>query len=162
MRQSPKEILDTLLGYLGFAFEIKEIESERGLILQVYTAEKEKLIGRDGETLDDLQFLVNRISQAQDATAPKAYVDVEHYRDIRNDQIIQRVRKLAALVRETGQPFHLDPMNAYDRRLVHTALKDDPDVISTSPPDEARIKRITIQRRPGLQPQPRPSQPEAL
>lgn len=142
-----KEILDTMLGYLGFAFEIKEIESEGRVTLQVYTSEKEKLIGRDGETLDDLQFLLNRVLQARDASAPKVHVDVEHFREMRNDRLVQRVLRFAELVRENGRPFHLDPMNAYDRRLVHNALKDDPDVTTWSPPDDARVKRITIQRR---------------
>ena len=148
MSQTPKEILDTMLGHLGFGFEIKEIETEVGLLLQVYTSEKEKLIGNDGETLEDLQFLLNRILQAQDPEAPKVHVDVEHFRDMRNDSLVQKVRKFAELVRETGKPFHLDPMNAYDRRLVHNAFKDDPDLMTWSPPDDARIKRITIKRRP--------------
>ena len=147
MSQTPKEILDTMLGHLGFGFEIKEIESEAGLLLQVYTSEKEKLIGRDGETMEDLQFLLNRMLQGLNPEAPKVHVDVEHYRDMRNDRLVQKVRKLAELVRETGKPFHLDPMNAYDRRLVHNAFKDDPDLTTWSPPDEARVKRITIKRR---------------
>jgi spoIIIJ-associated protein len=148
MSQSSKEVLDTMLGHLGFAFEIEENPAETGLVLQVYTEEQEHLIGREGEVLDDLQFLLNRVVQAQDAEAPKVYVDVEHYREMCNDRLLQKVRRLVELVRETGKPFHLDPMNAYDRRLVHTALKDDPDVMSWSPPDNERIKRITLKLRP--------------
>ena len=136
-----------MLGHLGFGFEIKEIESEAGLLLQVYTSEKEKLIGPEGETLEDLQFLMNRLLQAQNPDAPKVHVDVEHFRDMRNDRLVQKVRKFAELVRETGKPFYLDPMNAYDRRLVHNAFKDDPDLTTWSPPDDARIKRIMIKKR---------------
>ena len=147
MSQTPKEILDTMLGHLGFGFEIKEIESGAGLLLQVYTSEKEKLIGDDGEVLEDLQFLLNRVLQAQDPDAPKVHLDVEHFRDMRNDRLIQSVRKFAELVRETGKPFYLDPMNAYDRRLVHTAFQADPDLTTWSPPDDARVKRIMIKRR---------------
>ena len=147
MSQTPKDILDTMLGYLGFAFEIKEIESGAGLTLQVYTSEKEKLIGQEGETLEDLQFLVNRVLQAQNPEAPKVHVDVEHFRDMRNDRLLEQVRKFAQMVRETGRPFHLDPLNAYDRRLVHNAFKEDPDVMTWSPPDDARLKRITIKKR---------------
>ena len=83
----------------------------------------------------------------QDATSPKVQVDVEHFREMRNDQLINRVRKCAELVRETGNPFHLDPMNAYDRRVVHNAFKDDPHVTTWSPSDDARIKRITLKPR---------------
>lgn len=147
MSKNPRETLDTMLGYLGFAFEIKEFECDGTLTLQVYTAEKDKLIGRDGETLEDLQFLLNRILQADDPNAPKVQVDVEHYREMRNDRLVQRVRKIAEMVRQTGKPFHLDPMNAYDRRLVHNAFKDDPEIATWSPPDDARIKRITLKKR---------------
>lgn len=147
MKQTPKEILDTMLGCLGFAFEIKEIESEHGLTLQVYTSEKDLLTGPGGQRIEDLQYLVNRVLQAQDATSPKVQVDVEHYRDMRNDALIARVRKLAETVRESGLPFHLEPMNSYDRRLVHHAFKDDPQVSTWSPADDARVKRITLKPR---------------
>ena len=147
MKQTPKEILDTMLGCLGFVCEIKEIEANSGLTLQVYTSEKESLIGNNGQTIDDLQYLVNRVLQAQDATSPKVQVDVEHFRDMRNDLLVSRVRKLAESVRETGMPFHLEPMNSYDRRLIHNAFKDDPQVMTWSPQDDARMKRITLKRR---------------
>jgi len=146
--QTPKEILDTMLGHLGFGFEIQESDTDYGVLLQIYTEEKDRLIGSNGETLEELQYLVNRVCQAQNPDAPKVYVDVEHYRTMRNDSLVQRVRKFAEMVRDTGKPFHLDPMNAYDRRLIHTAFKDDPDLMTWSPPDDARIKRITIKRRP--------------
>jgi len=150
MKQTPKEILDTMLGCLGFVFEIRETEAANGLTLQVYTPEKESLIGHNGETIDDMQYLLNRVLQAQDPTSPKVHVDVEHYRDMRNDLLVARVRKQAETVRETGQPVHLDPMNSYDRRLIHNAFKDDPQVMTWSPADDVRIKRITLKLRPSV------------
>ena len=72
-----------MLGCLGFVCEIKEVEANSGLTLQVYTSEKESLIGNNGQTIDDLQYLVNRVLQAQDATSPKVQVDVEHFRDMK-------------------------------------------------------------------------------
>ena len=143
----PREILDTMLGYLGFVAEIQEIQTENGCQLQVFTAESEVLIGRDGEVLEDLQFLVNRILQAQDRNAPKVQVDVAHWRAMRDDRLRGRIRQIADTVRVSGRPVKLEPMNSYDRRIVHNTLKDDPDVMSFSPSDDARIKRITIQRR---------------
>ena len=147
MKQTPKEILDTMLGCLGFVCEIQETEAENGLTLQVYTPEKESLIGHNGQTLDDLQYLLNRVLQAQDASSPKVQVDVEHYRNMRNDLLVARVRKFAESVRKTGMPFHLEPMNSYDRRLIHNAFKEDPQVTTWSPPDDARMKRIVLKKR---------------
>jgi spoIIIJ-associated protein len=144
----PKETLDSMLGLLGFVCEIKEFPHEDGsLTLQVYTAEKDRLIGRHGETLDDLQMLLNRLLQAKNRDSRKVQVDVEHWREMKDDQLVQKVKQLAEIVRKTGRPFQLEPMNAYERRIVHHAFQDDPDVATWSPPDDARIKRITLKKK---------------
>ncbi len=140
-----------MLGLLGFVCEIKEFPHEHGLTLMVYTAEKDRLIGRNGALLDDIQLLLNRILQAQDKHAAKVQVDIEHWREMRDDSLAHRVRQIAEIVRQTGRPYHLEPMNAYERRIVHHAFKDDPDIQSWSPPDDARIKRITLKRRAASQ-----------
>src|SRR5205823_2337168 len=78
---TPKDLLDTILGFLGFVVEIEESQNEAGnQVLQVYTEESRRLIGRDGETLEALQFLLNRLLQAKDKDAPKVVVDCEMYR----------------------------------------------------------------------------------
>ena len=66
---------------------------------------------------------------------------------MRDDKLRQRIRQIAETVRISGRPVKLEPMNSYDRRIVHNTLQDDPEVMTFSPNDEARIKRITIQRR---------------
>jgi spoIIIJ-associated protein len=136
-----------MLGHLGFVAEIQEFETEAGLQLQIFSAESDRLIGQDGSTLEDLQFLLNRILQSQNRNAPRVHVDVAHWRAMRDDQLRQRVRQIADTVRISGRPVKLEPMNSYDRRIVHNALKDDPEVMSFSPNDDARVKRITLQRR---------------
>jgi spoIIIJ-associated protein len=144
-----KELLDTMLGYLGFVVEIEETQSESGNpTLQIYTEEADRLIGREGETLDAVQFLLNRLVQAKDAAAPKWVVDCEMYRSMREDKIVHHVRQLAERVRLSGRPLQLEPMNSYERRIVHEAFKDDPEVATWSPSDSARIKQITLLRRP--------------
>jgi spoIIIJ-associated protein len=105
------------------------------------------LIGRDGETLEAIQFLVNRLIQAKDKQAQKVMVDCEHYRSMREDKIVQRVRELAERVRISGRSLQLEPMNSYERRIVHNAFKDDPEIGTWSPSDSARIKQITLLKR---------------
>jgi spoIIIJ-associated protein len=145
---TPKELLDTILGYLGFVLQIEEMQNEAGnLVLQIYTEESGRIIGRDGETLEAIQFLLNRLIQAKDKNAAKVIVDCEHYRSMREDRIVQRVRELAERVRITGRSLQLEPMNSYERRIVHNAFKDDPDVATWSPSDSARIKQITLLKR---------------
>ncbi len=65
---TPKELLDTILGYLGFVVQIEEMQNEAGnLVLQIYTEESGRIIGRDGETLEAIQFLLNRLIQTHRA-----------------------------------------------------------------------------------------------
>ncbi|MGI8891481.1 MAG: protein jag [Chthoniobacterales bacterium] len=148
-KANPQELLDTMLGYLGFVVEIEETKGEGGNpTLQIYTEESDRLIGREGETLDAVQFLLNRVLQAKDPEAPKWIVDCEMYRSMRQDKIVHQVRQLAERVRLSGRPLQLEPMNSYERRIVHEAFKDDPEVGTWSPSDSARIKQITLIRRP--------------
>ncbi len=65
---TPKELLDTILGYLGFVLQIEEMQNEAGnLVLQIYTEESGRIIGRDGETLEAIQFLcLQRRSRCRD------------------------------------------------------------------------------------------------
>ena len=147
MSLNPRETLDTMLGLLGFVCEIKEIPAEHGLILQVYTADKDRLIGRNGALLEDIQFLLNRVLQARDKGASRVQVDIEHWREMKDDSLAHRVRQIAEIVRKTGRSFQLEPMNAYERRIVHNAFKDDREIATWSPPDDARIKRITLRKR---------------
>ena len=150
---NPKEVLDEMLGLLDFVCDIKEFEHDHGLTLQVYCAEKDRLIGKNGATLDDIQLLLNRILQAKDKNAPRVQVDVEHWREMKDDSLAHKVRQLAEIVRKTGRSFQLEPMNAYERRIVHNAFKDDPEIATWSPPDDARIKRITLRKKPAASPQ---------
>ena len=145
---TPKDLLATMLGYLGFVVDIEETTNEGGnATLQIDTEESRRLIGRNGETLEAIQFLLNRLLQAKDKNAEKVIVDCEHYRSMREDRIVQRVRELAERVRITGRSLQLEPMNSYERRLVHNAFKDDPEVATWSPSDSARIKQITLLKR---------------
>jgi len=147
MNQTPREILDTLLGHLGFIGEIEEQVREGHLILQIRTNEPERLIGRRDETLESLQFLLNRILLAQNSTAPRVIVDVEHHRSMRDDAFLKRINLLAEAVRESGRPLMTEPLNSYDRRLVHNAYREDSELTTCSPAVDEKIKRITIKRR---------------
>lgn len=147
MPQSPREILDTILGHLGFFVEIEELEKEGHLILQIRTNDPASLIGRREERLESLQFLVNRILLAQDHEAPRVIVDVEHHRDMRDDAFLHRIHQLAQAVRAHGRPIETEPLNSYDRRLVHNAYRDDPELITESQQLESKVKRITIRQR---------------
>ncbi len=147
MNQTPKEVLDSILGHLGFFVEIEEQLHDGHLILQIRTNDAQRLIGRRDETLESLQFLVNRILLAQNNSAPRVVVDVEHHRSMRDDAFLQRIRQLADAVRTNGRLIETEPLNSYDRRLVHNAFRDDTELVSESQQIEAKLKRISIKKR---------------
>lgn len=148
MNQTPTEVLDTILGYLGFVVEIQEQQRDGHQVLQILTHEPERLIGRRDVVIDDLQYLVNRVLAAQEPPGPRVIVDVEHHRAMRDDALVEKVHHLAQAVRSTGRPIQTEPLNSYDRRIVHNAFKDDPEIATWSPQDDARVKRITLRVRP--------------
>jgi spoIIIJ-associated protein len=82
------------------------------------------LIGRHGQTLDALQELVRSAVQRQTASRCRVMVDMEDYRKRRRSQLADRAYSLAAKVRRTGQPESLEPMNSYERKIVHDAASE--------------------------------------
>lgn len=142
--EAARKILDTMLGHLGFPVTIEIQETEEGPCLQVLTSESQYLIGRNGERLDDLQYLVNRILRKHFPKAERVRVDCEHYRAIQEDKLAEEVNGLAERVKASGKPFKMRPLNAYYRRLVHNALVGHPEVESVSPQGSDRLKRITL------------------
>jgi len=154
MNATPVEILDTILGFLGFVAEVKEEKNDGNTTLQILTNETDRLIGKHEEVMDDLQYLVNRLLASQTPPRARVIVDVQHYRSMRDDALVAKVRQLANAVRASGQPMQTATLNSYDRRIVHNAFKDDPELTTWSPSDDARLKRITIRKRPVLRSDP--------
>lgn len=142
--ESASKILDTMLGHLGIPAEVELESAEEGPCLQIRTPESELLIGNDGDRLDDLQYLVNRILRKHVPKSPRVRVDCEHFRAMREDKLREEVLGVAERVKASGRSFEFRPLNAYYRRIVHNVLLEDPEVASHSPDGDARLKRITI------------------
>ena len=128
MPAQPKEILENILRKLEFPATVEEHKFGDDLTLDVKTDDAGRLIGRQGQTLADLQYIVNRMLFQQDQTAPKVMLDVGGYRSQARQALVQKARDAAEKVRRWGDAVELEPLNAFDRRIVHQALKDDPDI----------------------------------
>ncbi len=142
-----RQILENMLGYLGFFVTIEEDQNPEGPTLQILTEDSERLIGKRGEVLDDIQYLVNRLLMRRMPDAPRIRVDVEFYRSMREDKMLQRAQELAEGVRATGTPVALPPIIRVHRRLIHNAFVNDPQVASESEQGDGRFKRITLKKR---------------
>jgi spoIIIJ-associated protein len=146
MPASPKEITEKILGTLGFPATVEEQQLGDDLMLDIKTEEAGRLIGRQGQTLADLQYLVNRILFQQDQHAPKVMLDVGGYRSQARDALIKKAKEAAEKVRRYGDIVELEPLNAYDRRIVHQTLKDDPDIETHSVEVDGTDKKALILR----------------
>jgi spoIIIJ-associated protein len=141
------QILDSMLGYLGFAVKIDQDDGPDGLTLQIHTEDSQMLIGRRGATMEDIQYLVNRVLQRHIPNPPRIRVDIDHFRSMREDQMVEEAKELGERVGATGKPEILPPMNSYYRRIIHNVFVNDPQVQSVSLDGQARFKRIQLKRR---------------
>ncbi len=146
MSTPPKAILEKILGTLGFNASVAEQKLGDDLVLDVKTEESGRLIGRQGQTLADLQYLVNRILFQQDQSAPKIMVDVAGYRLQAHNELVKKAQDAAEKVRRWGEIVELEPMSAYDRRTVHQSLKDDPDIETQSIEVDGSDKKVLLLR----------------
>jgi len=137
-----KEVVDNMLGYLGFVVTV-DVDRENRTI-NVNSGDPKLLIGHRGDRLEELQYLANRIVQDRVKDADKFRVDVDYYRASFEDRMIEEAEHVAAKVINTGESAKLEPMNSYHRRIIHNHFKDHDKVKTWSPKDSARLKRITI------------------
>ena len=146
MPAQPKEIVEKILGTLGFAASVDEHKLGDDLMLDVKTEESGRLIGRQGQTLADLQYIVNRILFQQDQSAPKVMLDVGGSRGLAREALINKAKDAADKVRRWGDIVELEPLNAFDRRIVHNTLRDDPDVETQSVEVDGTEKKALLLR----------------
>jgi spoIIIJ-associated protein len=143
-----KEILGDLLHRLGFEVTIvkHELEDGGGSVLEVQTDDPGRLIGRQGQTLSELQYITNRILFRRDPSLPKVTVDVGNYRSQAREALVKKAMEAAEKVRRWGDIVELEPLNAFDRRIVHNSLRDDPGVETHSVEVEGTDKKAILLR----------------
>ena len=146
MSADPKATLEKLLETMGFSVTLEEHHLDDGLMLDVKTDDPGRLIGRQGQTLGQLQYILNRLLFKQDQSIAKVTVDVGGYRSQAREALVQQAKAAADKVRRWGDIVELEPMNAFDRRIVHNTLKDDPTVETHSVEVEGTQKKAILLR----------------
>ncbi|NLB65643.1 MAG: KH domain-containing protein [Lentisphaerae bacterium] len=144
--QTAQTILENLLRLLEFTdtqIEVEEISDQ--LEFRVVTAEAGRLIGRTAQTLDAVQFLLNRLLSRRYDDGPYCLVDTEQYRARRREKLLDDADKALEHVRGTGQSYRMGLLHSMDRRLIHQYLKDCPDIQTYSEDaDGSGRKRLVI------------------
>lgn len=100
------------------------------------------LIGKRGQTLDALQYLANRVANKHQSGYVRVKLDTENYRARREETLKNLAKNIAHKVKRTRRPVILEPMNPYERRIIHSALQSDPAVTTHSEGEEPYRKVV--------------------
>ena len=146
VQEIAEQSLKSLLASLGFSADIEVTETDGIVCLNISSPDSQYIIGGDGDRLDDLQYLVNRMIQRKMEDAPRVKVDCDHYRERNEARLLEKARSLAERVQESGKPMKMPPLNAYHRRLVHNALQSMEGIVTESEEGDSRYKLITIRK----------------
>ncbi|MBG88517.1 MAG: single-stranded DNA-binding protein [Verrucomicrobiales bacterium] len=151
MATEPKEMVAELLKLMGFDdAKVVEKDFDAGMLLDIETDEAGRLIGRQGATLADMQYLLNRLLFRQDQDAPKVTLDVGGYRSKARETLVAKAKEAADRVRKQGDIVELEPMNSFDRWVVHNTLKDDEEIETSSVEvDGTSMKAILLRPKRG-------------
>ena len=150
--EAAKSVLETLLARVGVVASVVSqtkppIEGGEGasnvITLDVTGDDLGILIGRRGQTLSSLQYIVRLIVAHQEKARVAIVIDVEGYKQRRYGALQALAWRMAEQVKVRGRSFALEPMSAYERRIIHLTLADDPDVITESI-GEGEARKVVI------------------
>ncbi|MFW5838338.1 MAG: RNA-binding cell elongation regulator Jag/EloR [Bacillota bacterium] len=128
-----RKTLETLFDNMGITAEVKaETPSKKEIAYRIETNENPVLIGKNGKTLEGIQFYIRNLINVFSDDHKMVLVDIGGYKANRKKQLEILATKTAKEVARTKIPVKLDPMNAYERRIIHTKLSEWRDVITTS------------------------------
>jgi spoIIIJ-associated protein len=138
-----KQLTIGLLERMGVKTEVEGFLKEGNFYLEIKGDQEGILIGKHGRTLESLQMLINRMVNKQLKNSVRVVLDIDDYRKRRSDNIAQMAHRLGEKAKGTGHSLTVGPFNAYDRRIIHLTLKEDPS-LKTESLGEGELKKIKI------------------
>lgn len=128
-----KDIIHSIFKKMGLTIAIVEFhEGESKVYVELESSNSGLIIGKKGKTLEAVQFLVNLIVNQQNDSDKKIILDIEGYRAKRERSLKNLARNAAVKVSRNGKPFTMEPMNPFERRLIHLTLQNDQRVTTRS------------------------------
>ena len=141
-----KQYTEDLLSFFGLNTDVYASADEEVIELSIpSTYLNSFLIGREGNTLKSLQFIVSQTLRQKEAELVRVNIDIANYKSSANEKLAAKAEDWVKDVIETGQTKHLPPMNAAERRIIHKALQDYAE-ISTDSEGEGRDRHIVIKK----------------
>ena len=146
-----KDFLNKVFGAMGISADIKVeyTEEEKNMFINVQGEDMGTLIGKRGQTLDSLQYLVSLVVNKDVEGYVKVKLDTENYRERRKETLENLAKNIASKVRKTGHSVTLEPMNPYERRIIHSALQGD-EYVETHSEGEEPYRKVVVTLKKGV------------
>ena len=141
--EEARTVLDCVLGHMGIEATVAVTEEPERIVLNVAGSETGLVIGKKGQTLDALQFLMNKIVNRDREGRKPIVVDSEGYRVRRVDSLVELALRLGDKAIRTHRTITVNPMSPHDRRIIHLALDKVPGVTTRSE-GEGAYRRLLI------------------
>ena len=136
-----KEVFDAM--NLAVIIDVKYDEAENSMDIDLSGDEMGVLIGKRGQTLDSLQYLVSLVVNKDMDNYIRVKVDTENYRQRRKETLENLAKNISYKVKRTKRPVSLEPMNPYERRIIHSALQNDK-YVTTHSEGEEPFRKVVI------------------
>jgi len=145
IKDSAKDFLDSVFAAMALvvAIDIKYDEIDHYMDIDLSGDEMGVLIGKRGQTLDSLQYLVSLVINKESENYIRVKVDTENYRQRRKETLENLAKNIAYKVKRTKRSVSLEPMNPYERRIIHSALQNDK-YVSTHSEGEEPFRRVVV------------------
>mgnify|MGYP002660144710 CR=1 FL=1 len=142
-KEAVATVLKDTLKAMGMEVEIAlDIDEDGSLSINMSGPNMGILIGKRGQTLDSLQYLANRVANKHQSGYVRVKLDTENYRARREETLKHLAKNIAHKVKRNRRPVALEPMNPYERRIIHSALQNDPYVTTHSEGEEPYRKVV--------------------
>ena len=149
MLSQAKELLSGILSRMSFDCQVSVNETPEKIILTIEGDGSGLLIGRRGQNLDALQYILNKAINKSDNSRKMISVDSETYRKRREESLLELAQRVKEKVKSTQKPVSLAHMNAHDRRIIHLALQEDESLITKSRGEGEYRKIVVLPARKG-------------
>lgn len=138
-----RQVVDEILKKMKIDYQINKVESDKSTVrINIIGNDMGLLIGRKGETLNSLQFIAGLIINRQREEKIRLVLDVEDYRKKREESLESLALRLSDKVKNTQKNVVMRPMSSQERRIVHTVLQEDPQIVTYSMGDEPNRKVV--------------------
>ena len=150
-KQRGESFLKEVFRTMGMNVEVSSSFEEDTLSVDISGDDMGLLIGKRGQTLDSLQYLTSLVVNKGNAAYVRVKLDTEDYRSRRKATLENLAKNIASKVRKSGKPIFLEPMNPYERRIIHSALQNDP-YVTTHSEGEEPCRKVVVTLKKGVEP----------